>query len=747
MSGTAVASGPTVVATAAGVTDPVRVAPRPRAVVFAFACEPGRGSEPGAGWGVVRALAATADCTVLVGPEHADGTRRWLETNPDAAARIRFVVAPEAPWPRRAGRGRYAWFIAYLRWLPNAERVARRLHAEWPFDVAVHASYSTYWLPTPAVSLGIPSVWGPVGGAVTTPLALWPALGARGVVGEVVDRVAVRLFALRPATRRAWRAATVRLLQNEETRDRLPSALRARARVLNHALLTDVPPAPEQLVRGRDVLFAAALDSRKGPRLAMRAVAYAPPDVRLTVVGDGPERRALERLAARLGAGDRVAFLGLVPRDRLFALLDTAAAALFTGLREEGGLALAEAMMRGVPVVVLANGGARTIAAASADPARVALIRPGRVDETARRLAAAMTRFSREPSAARGPTLDQAAATRKIGDAVREALGVPATTPRPCADGRASAASVCVVIPAYNAARYLDEAARSVLAQTHRALELLIVDDGSADDTLAVARAIDDSRVRTLTRPNGGRARARNVGALAAGPSTYIAFLDADDVWDEHKLEQQVAWLDAHPDAVGVGSRMRYVSSSGRMLGQTGQAIDDAAHALVTRAELAPFPVSSCLVVRRAAFDAIGGFDPVLREAEDLEFMAQLARRGRVGCVPEVLGSYRIHPDSAMARRRLVVNQYARFVRQRLRARDAGGELTWEAFVAAYAPTWRERWQDRAEVWYRSAALWYGEGRRWRALRFGVLAALAAPRYTARRVYRQRGARAGAGTG
>ncbi|GJG86375.1 hypothetical protein tb265_15560 [Gemmatimonadetes bacterium T265] len=401
----------------------------PRAVVFAYACEPGRGSEPGAGWGVVRALAESADCTVLVGPEHADGVGRWAEAHPGAAARLRFVVVPEARTPRRAGRGRLGWFVAYLRWLPNAARAAARLHAEHPFDVACHASYSTYWLPSPVASLGIPSVWGPVGGAATTPPALWPALGARGVLGEVADVAAVRLCALRPATRGTWRRATVRVVQNEETRAQLPAALRARALVLNHALLVDVPPAPAPAARGRELLFAAALESRKGPRLAVHAVAQAPDDVRLTILGDGPERRALERLAVRLGVAGRVTFLGLVPRERLFALLDTAAAALFTGMREEGGLALAEAMLRGAPVIVLANGGARTIAAANTDASRVALVPPGRPRETARRLAAAMTHFSRTPPTATGPTLDQAAAVRQLGDSLREALAAGAAAP------------------------------------------------------------------------------------------------------------------------------------------------------------------------------------------------------------------------------------------------------------------------------------------------------------------------------
>ncbi len=395
---------------------------RPRAVVFAYACDPGRGSEPGAGWGVVRALAAVADCTVLLRPDHAQSVLRWAAAHPGDAERLRGVVVPEAGWAPRGRRGRLGWFAAYLGWLPNAGRSARRLHAERPFDLACHATYSVYWLPTPATALGVPCVWGPVGGAVTTPAPLWPALGWRGAAAEAVDRAGVRLTTWLPATRRTWRRATTRVLQNAATRDRLPADLRAHARVLNHALFTDVPPAPDAPPRGRELLWAGALEARKGAGLAIRAVACAPPDVCLAIAGDGPERRTLERLAARLGVAGRVTFLGAVPRAELFALLDRAAAAVFTGLREEGGLALAEAMLRGTPVVVLANGGARTIAERCTDPSRVALVAPGAVDATARGLADAMTRFSRAPSRATGPTLDQAAAVGELGDAVRDAL-------------------------------------------------------------------------------------------------------------------------------------------------------------------------------------------------------------------------------------------------------------------------------------------------------------------------------------
>jgi glycosyltransferase involved in cell wall biosynthesis len=377
----------------------------------------------------VRAVSEFADCVVLVGPHQTDAIDRWRADGPDPS--IAVVEVPDVPWPGYAQRGRFTWFLTYLAWLRRAHREGRRLHGAAPFDVVHHATMSTYWLPTPAGRFGVPCVWGPVGGAVTTPVALWPALGVRGVLEEVLDFVAVRAFALLPATRRASREATVRVVQNEATRRQLAAPFRAGARLINHACFTDLPRgAPSGAprgARGRYVLFFGSLEPRKGARLALRALAHAAPDVRLVVAGDGPEMSALERLAAALGVDSRVDFIGRVPRPRGLELLAGAAAAVFTGLREEGGLALAEAMLCGTPVIVLANGGALSIAQAATDPARVALIEPADVETTARRIGAAMTRFSQRPAEASDPLLDRAAAVCQLRDAFDEALASSGT--------------------------------------------------------------------------------------------------------------------------------------------------------------------------------------------------------------------------------------------------------------------------------------------------------------------------------
>jgi glycosyltransferase involved in cell wall biosynthesis len=400
---------------------------RPRVLAFAYAAEPGRGSEPGAGWGIVRAIARFADCVVLVGSEHIPAIRRWEAQHRPSG--LSFVEVPEPQWGRYAKRHRATRFLVYLQWLRRAYDVGQRLHREAPFDLVHHITFAVYWLPTPAIRFGVPCVWGPVGGAVTTPRSLWPLLGWVGVFDEILDAVAVRTLALLPATRRTWRDSKVRLLQNEATAQRLPSGLHGSSVVLNHALLVEAPHATphvcEPETRGKHVVTLGAIEARKGLSLVIRALAVTPPYVVLTVIGDGPERRRLERLARRLRVADRVSFVGWVPRGDAMRLLTSASAAVFAGLREEGGLALAEAMLLGVPVIVVANGGAATIAAHALDHTRVALIEPGNIDSATRRIGEAMTRFTRSPVAQsnRSPLLAQTEAQQMLVDAYAAALG------------------------------------------------------------------------------------------------------------------------------------------------------------------------------------------------------------------------------------------------------------------------------------------------------------------------------------
>lgn len=295
-------------------------------------------------------------------------------------------------------------------------------------------------------------------------------------------------------------------------------------------------------------------------------------------------------------------------------------------------------------------------------------------------------------------------------------------------------------MPAYNAAAFIEQAIQSVLAQTVDDLELMVVDDGSQDGTASVVKRISDDRVHFFTGPNRGPSTARNVGWRAACPwCEYVAYIDADDYWEPAKLERQLTYLHENPNCVAVGSFMRYVSAREFVLGQTGQTLTSEDQAKVASAELFPFPTSS-LLVRRHVVDRVNGFDETLDRvgAEDLDFLARVAGFGQVACVPEVLGSYRIHASSTMAREQRRLSRGARFVQRRLSAQRAGSDLQWEAFVSTDRPTLKERRQETVAVCYRAAALAYAEGQRLRALSFGLLASAIDPAYTIRRLQRQR---------
>jgi glycosyltransferase involved in cell wall biosynthesis len=370
-------------------------------------------------------VARFADPVVLVGPEHIEAIRAWEASNPDSP--LQFELVDEPKWARRlpheptekSRRHLIGYFVTYLGWQRRATRAARRFHARQPFDVAHHATYSVYWLPSPGRHLDIPLVWGPVGGAVTTPFAMWRSLGATGILSELVDLAAVRFLSLARSTRQTWRRARVRILQSEETQRRVgrprPSDL-----LLNHVMFTEVDR--EERPRQDFMLFLSSFEPRKGVRFALRGLAEADPKVRMVIVGDGPERGAVESLVEELNLEDRVDLRGWLPYPEAMDLLDRAGAVVFAGVREEGGTALAEAMQRGAPVIVFANGGAKTVAEAAIDPARVRLVAPGSKGSIARGFGEAMTHFYSAGPLDNTPNLDTAAAHAALEAAIRGAL-------------------------------------------------------------------------------------------------------------------------------------------------------------------------------------------------------------------------------------------------------------------------------------------------------------------------------------
>jgi glycosyltransferase involved in cell wall biosynthesis len=201
--------------------------------------------------------------------------------------------------------------------------------------------------------------------------------------------------------------------------------------------------------------------------------------------------------------------------------------------------------------------------------------------------------------------------------------------------------TISVIIPAFNYARYLREAIDSVFAQTYPALEVIVVDDGSTDDTPAVLAAYGD-RIRAIRQQNHGVSAARNTGINAAR-GEYIAFLDADDVWRPAKLEAQMARFDADPHLGLVYCGAESFNAEGQTIPVWRNGVQGRVAINMLRFDRDVTGAPSNVVTPRRVAEEIGGFDTRMKVSEDWDFFYRVATRYEIGFASGALMRYRIH--------------------------------------------------------------------------------------------------------
>jgi glycosyltransferase involved in cell wall biosynthesis len=368
----------------------------PRILAFAYACEPGHGSEPGAGWTWARMLATAGEVTVVTRANNRRAIEAAVPATPERDS-MRFVYVDLPPWARTWKRGQRGVRLYYLLWQLAAVRRARRELRDDPFDLVWHLTLANAWLGSLAPLAGAPFVFGPVGGGVGFPWSQLPWRRPRVVAFETA-RAAGRLAGrhVNPLLRLAGRRADTILVQNEETRRWLPARVRARTVVFPNPVVDSSAPAHPRRDGPPTALFAARLAFWKGADLAVRALAHAP-DWTLVVCGRGDEEARLRELAEQVGVAGRVRFDGWLGRDELLERMRCDADVfLFPSRREEAGWVVAEAIAEGLPVVCLDRGGPPSLAGAAATV--VPLARSS--EATAAGLGAALASSSVPPEAA-----------------------------------------------------------------------------------------------------------------------------------------------------------------------------------------------------------------------------------------------------------------------------------------------------------------------------------------------------------
>lgn len=329
-------------------------------LLAAYACHPDQGSEPGAGWQWLRAIAVRHRVTVLTGRAEDDRLEAEVRRLDLPVTVVRVTTAADVIGIDSRWR-----YLRYGAWLLAAARATSDLERTATLAVGHHVTYASDWLPTPLAALRrTPFVWGPVGGATYPARALVEGLPMRSRVFEWIRRTVGRI------SRRTLAASTVRragliVALNQET-----AAVHAHRPVViepNAALDYDTVPAAQEAPADPDhvrrAVYAGRLLPWKGVHLAVRAMT----DPRAAgwmfeVFGAGEERERLELLARDLGVTDRVRFHGRVARAELLDSTARADAFVFPSLHDSAPWAVAEAAALGVPVLCFDAGAAPTLA-------------------------------------------------------------------------------------------------------------------------------------------------------------------------------------------------------------------------------------------------------------------------------------------------------------------------------------------------------------------------------------------------
>jgi glycosyltransferase involved in cell wall biosynthesis len=202
---------------------------------------------------------------------------------------------------------------------------------------------------------------------------------------------------------------------------------------------------------------------------------------------------------------------------------------------------------------------------------------------------------------------------------------------------------VSVIIPAYNCELFLADTISSVLNQSFRNFEIIVINDGSTDNTARIAENfVKSGKVKILHQNNSGVSAARNRGAEVAN-GKYLAFLDSDDIWLPDNLIEKLGALKDNPSCGLAHADCEFIDGKGRKTGDLLQGKTGAVHRDLLLWNGTVIPGPSSILVTAEAFNLTGGFDPLFSTAADQDFFFNLTAKFPVIRVPKILSQYRIH--------------------------------------------------------------------------------------------------------
>jgi glycosyltransferase involved in cell wall biosynthesis/peptidoglycan/xylan/chitin deacetylase (PgdA/CDA1 family) len=384
---------------------------RQRVLLMAFQCHPSRGSEYTVGWNRALGCAKYFDtCVLSYGNDNAEAVTQYLAAHPDVTG-LRFEFLFVRPWQERLIRTPGVQWLMYNAWQRRALRAARRLHESLHFDLVHHSNDTAFREPGYLWKLGLPVVWGPLGGVDSLP---WRFLGEAGLLHGIREGLRTIANEIQLRTRRVRRAAqraSAVLVANSASQKKFTHVTGVPTRIILETGIAQVADAPRVPRRGSGplkILWSGQFVARKGLGLLLKALARLPKDFafELHVVGGGTMERRWKRLASRLGLDSHVTWLGWIPyqeAQRQYAWGDVF---VFTSLRDMFGNVNLEALANGLPVICLDHQGVHDVVTDECG-IKVPVSTPRQVVDD---LSAALVRFA--GNRARAAAMSQAALDR-----------------------------------------------------------------------------------------------------------------------------------------------------------------------------------------------------------------------------------------------------------------------------------------------------------------------------------------------
>jgi glycosyltransferase involved in cell wall biosynthesis len=262
-------------------------------------------------------------------------------------------------------------------------------------------------------------------------------------------------------------------------------------------------------------------------------------------------------------------------------------------------------------------------------------------------------------------------------------------------------ATVGVIIPAFNAARYLPFALESVSLQTFEDWQILLVDDGSTDNTAEVVAPFLErfgSRIQYIKQNNRGLPAARNT-AIRASTTEYLALLDADDVWLPCRLEDSIKAFTARPQVGLAYGLVTGIDPEGRLMqtfeGNRRKAKGNIARQIYMRKVELPCPT---MTFRRQCIDEVGVFDETMRATEDRDLWLRIALRYEVAFIPKVIAYYRLSPNSMSTDPQRMLQAQLQFINKNYGSKGCG--------LLSRQIAWARAYKQRAEAFHRQNQPW-----------------------------------------